>query len=309
MPQPKISEVHIDRAIENVAIRYTNALMVAEDVAPRVTVQNESDKYFKFDKGDWFRDEADNDRQPGTRAPRGGYRLSTDTYTLKEIAQASEVPDRIRDNADNPLRPFEDASEWASRMVLIRREKRASGALFAASTWGTDKTVSNQWSDFVNSDPAADVATGLDTVLQNTGVVANNLLIGQEVYSKLRQHPDGLDRYKHTQTGIMTEEMVAQWLGVDRVIIGRAINNTNPERTTDSSSMSFVWGKNALLMYTAASPSISEPSAAYIFQKGGVNTKRFREEAEAQDVVEVTHSVDIKVTASDCGYYFPSVVA
>ena len=105
----------------------------------------------------------------------------------------------------------------------------------------------------------------------------------------------------------MNEEMVAQWLGVDNIIVGRAINNTAAEGATDS--MSFIWGKNALLMYTTASPSISEPSAAYIFQKGGVDTKRFREEAEAQDVVEVTHLVDIKVTASDCGYYFPSVVA
>lgn len=307
MANPRISDVHIDRAIENVAIRYTNDMMIAENVAPRVTVQNESDKYFKFDKGDWMRDEADNDRQPGTRAPRGGYRLSTDTYNLKEIAQASEVPDRIRDNADNPLRPFEDASEWASRMVMIRREKRAASALFANSTWGTDKTVSSQWGDFVNSDPAADVAEGVDSMLSSTGQMANTLLVGQEVYSKLRQHPDGLDRYKHTQTGIMNEEMVAQWLGVDNIIVGRGINNTAAEGATDS--MSFIWGKNALLMYTTASPSISEPSAAYIFQKGGVDTKRFREEAEAQDVVEVTHLVDIKVTASDCGYYFPSVVA
>jgi hypothetical protein len=307
MANPRISDVHIDRAIANVAIRYTNDMMVAENVAPRVTVQNESDKYFKFDKGDWMRDEADNDRQPGTRAPRGGYRLSTDTYTLKEIAQASEVPDRIRDNADNPLRPFEDASEWASRMVMIRREKRAASALFASSTWGTDQTVSSKWGDFVNSDPANDVAVGVDSILSSTGQMPNSLLVGQEVYSKLRQHPDGLDRYKHTQTGIMNEEMVAQWLGVDNIIVGRAINNTAAEGATDS--MSFIWGKNALLMYTTASPSISEPSAAYIFQKGGVDTKRFREEAEAQDVVEVTHLVDIKVTASDCGYYFPSVVA
>lgn len=307
MPNPRISDVHIDRAIENVAIRYTNDMMIAEEVAPRVTVQNESDKYFKFDKGDYMRDEADNDRQPGTRAPRGGYRLSTDTYSLKEIAQASEVPDRIRDNADSPLRPFEDASEWASRMVMIRREKRVAAALFASGVWGTDRTVSSQWSDFVNSDPAADVATGVDTILSRTGVMANILLIGQEVYSKLRQHPDGLDRYKHTQTGIMNEEMVAQWLGVDRLIVGRAINNTAPEGA--DASMSFIWGKSALLMYVPDSPSISEPSGAYIFQKGGVVTKRFREEAEAQDVVEVTHLVDIKVTASDAGYFLPSCVA
>ena len=307
MPNPRASDVHIDKAITNVAIRYSNTQFVAEQVAPRLTVEKESDKYFTFTKGDWFRDEADDDRQPGTRAPRGGFDLSNDNYALKEIAQASAVPDRIANNADRPLRPFEDASRWCSQMVNLRKERRCASTLFAASTWGTDKTVDNAWSDFVNSDPATDIAVGKDTVMQNTGVTPNRLLIGQEVFKYLRMHPDALDRFKHTQTGILNQAQVAQWLDVDQIIIGTAIVNTAAKGAADS--MSYIWGKNALLMYVTGAPSISEPSAAYIFQKAGVRTKRFREEAEEQDVVEVQHLVDIKRTATDCGYYFPSVVA
>jgi hypothetical protein len=307
MPNPRVSDVHIDRAISNVAIRYQNSGFVAEQVAPRVTVTKESDKYFTFTKGDWFRDEADDDRRPGTRAPRGGFDLSSEDYSLKEIAQASPIPDRIRDNADQPLRPYEDASEWASQMVNLRKERRCAATLFASSVWGTDKTVDNQWSDFVNSDPATDIAVGKDTVRQNTGQTPNRLLIGQEVFKYLRMHPDALDRFKHTQTGILTAAQVAQWLDVDQIIVGSAIVNTAKKGAADS--MAYVWGKHCLLMYVTGSPSISEPSAAYVFQKNAIRTKRFREEAEGQDVVEVTLMVDIKRTANDCGYYFPSVVA
>jgi hypothetical protein len=307
MPNPRVSDVHIDRAISNVAIRYSNSNFVAEQVAPRVTVTKESDKFFTFEKGDWFRDEADNDRQPGTRAPRGGFDISNDDYSLKEIAQASAVTDRVRDNADNPLRPYEDASDWSSQMVNLRKERRCAATMFASSSWGTDRTVDNQWNDFVNSDPATDVAVGKDVILQNTGQTANRLLIGQEVFKYLRMHPDALDRFKHTQTGILSAAQVAQWLDIDSIIVGTAIVNTAAKGAADS--MGYVWGKNALLSYVTGSPSISEPSAAYIFQKSAISTKRFREEAEGQDVVEVTLMVDIKRTATDCGYYFPSVIA
>ena len=309
MPNPKIGDVHIDRAISNVAIRYQNSNFIADQVAPVVTVEKESDKYFTFTKGDWFRDEADNDRAPGTRAPRGGFDLSNENYALKEIAQASAIPDRIRDNADNPLRPFEDASEWSMQMVMLRRERRCASTLFNANNWSNQNALgaNQRWNDFVNSDPATDIAVGKDTVLQSTGNAPNVLLIGQEVYKYLRMHPDALDRFKHTQTGILNQEQVAQWLDVDRDIIGSAIVNTAAKGAADS--MSYVWGKNATLMYVTANPSISEPSAAYIFQKSSPETKRFREEAEAQDVVEVSLLTTIKVTSSDCGYYFPSCVA
>ncbi|MBU1374300.1 MAG: hypothetical protein KJ820_16350 [Bacteroidetes bacterium] len=304
-----VSDVHIDRAIKNVALRYSNANFIAPQVAPVVTVPNESDKYFIFTKGDWFRDEADDDRRPGSRAPRGGFTLSNATFSLKEAAHATPIPDRIRDNADDPLRPWEDAARFSSQMVMLRRERRAAAALFVASTWnsGTDHTVTNQWSDLVNSDPASDIATGLDTIAQATAQIPNTLIIGREVYTQLRQHPDGLDRYKHTQTGIMTAEMIAEWLGVERIVIGSAVYNSAAEGATVS--MSYIWGRNALLLYVPTSPSITEPSAAYIFQKGGLQTKRYREEAEGQDVVEAKLMHDTVRTAVDCGYYYASIVA
>ena len=307
MPQPVVSQVHVARAITQAAIRYTNQLYIAPQVAPVVNVGKDNDKYFIFDKAHWFRDDAQDARAPGTRSPRSGYELSTADYSLKQIAHATPVPDEIVDNADDPLRPFEDASEYSTQMTLIRRERRAATALFVSSTWGTDKTVDDQWSDFTLSDPAADVETGKTAVLQNTGYVPNTLLIGQEVWEKLSQHPDGLDRFKHTQSGVLTEDLVRQWLGIERLIVGRAPYNTAKEGQT--ASMSFIWGKHALLAYVSPNPSISQPSAAYIFQRNNIETNRFREEAEHQDVVEVTLRTDTVRTATDCGYYFPSVVA
>tara|TARA_Y100000310_G_scaffold74123_1_gene70259 strand:+ start:499 stop:1422 length:924 start_codon:yes stop_codon:yes gene_type:complete len=307
MPQPRVNQVHVDATISNAAIRYSNTSYIADEVAPKVPVVKDTGKYFEFDRGDFLRDDALDARAPGTRAPRSGYNISTGDYTLLQIAHASTVPDEILDNADDVLRPFEDAANFSMEMIHIRKERRASDALFASSVWNTDKTVDNQWSDFANSDPADDIATGLTAVLKETGFLPNVLVIGREVLDKLVIHPDGLDRFKHTQTGILDVGDVARWLGVDRIVVGNAVYNTAVEGQTQSNS--FIWGKNALLMFVPAGPSISTPSAAYTFEREDIQTLRFREEAEHQDVVEVTVRSEIKVTAATAGYYFPSVVA
>jgi len=71
----------------------------------------------------------------------------------------------------------------------------------------------------------------------------------------------------------------------------------------------FIWGKNALLLYVPSAPAIDVPSAAYIFQVKGVQTRSWREESPKQTVVEASIAADIKRTATKAGYYMPSVVA
>lgn len=310
MPQPTISQVHVDKAISNVAIAYRNDMFIADQVAPIVPVDKESDKYFKFTAAEWFADEAENDRQPGTEAPRGGFSLTTDDYAVKEKAWAVPVPVRVQENADDPLRPFENATEFAMQRVMLRKERAAAAAYFTTSVWNTDSTPSNLWSDFANSDPANDVQTGIDAVIQQIGLKPNLLVLGHEVFSKLKLHPDGLDRIKHTQSGFMSAELIAQWLDVDRVVVGSSVVNTAAEGAT--ASMGFVWGKHALLVYVTPSAAIDRPNGAYAFQVGGaqgVRTRTWFEDSRNQDVVEASIMIDYKVTAAEAGYFFNSVVA
>ena len=307
MPQPTVSQVHIDRAITNAAIQYRNLEFIAEQVAPVVPVVKDSDKYFIFTKADWLSDNADDDRAPGARAARGGYGLTNATYLLKQVAIANAIPVETILNADEPLKPYEDGMEWCMQQAMLRRERRAATNFFTTSIWGTDKTNATVWSDFTGSDPAYDVAVGQDTILSNAGVLPNQLTIGWQVWQSLRQHPDGIDRFKHTQAGLLTPDQVAAWLNVDKLVIGKAVVNTAKEGA--AVSMGFVWGKHALLTYTTNAPSLRTPTAAYIFQRKGVETRRWREEAENQDVVEATIATDPRVTAADAGYFFSAIVS
>ena len=67
---------------------------------------------------------------------------------------------------------------------------------------------------------------------------------------------------------------------------------------------------DALVCYCPPTPALDVPAACYTFvQRGrGIETKRFREEAEAQDVIEATYRAQVVVTASDAGYFFSDIV-
>lgn len=305
---PKLSSVYIDKAIRTAAIGYGNALYIAGALAPVIPVDQESGKYFTFDDGEIVTDTASPDRRPGTDAPRSGYSVSNDTYSCAEFAQAHEVPDRIVENADEPIRPLERGIRFCMEKILLRRERFVAGKVFVASTWGTatDPTVT-AWSDLTGSDPASNVLDGKAQIVKLTGYEANTLVLGRQVFDKLTQHPDALDRIKYTQAGIMTADLMAAWLGVERILVGSASYNSAQEGGT--TSREFVWGKNALLCYCPPAPSIDSPAACYMFQYQGASTRQWREESPKQTVVEAGLNIDFKRTAIKAGYYFASVVA
>ena len=303
---PHMEDVHVESAMQEVAIGYRNQLYIAPLFAPVVQVAKESDRYYIFDKAEWLRDQADTDRRPGTRAPRGGYTTSTANYVLNEMAQAHPIPDRIAANADSVIRPYERGVNWCMEMVLLRRERHVATTVMVTGVWGTDNSSATDWDDFSNGDPANDVNTAKRTVQEATGFVPNTMVIGQVVYDALVINPDALDRFKHTETGILTEAQVAQWLGIERLLVGKATRNTAAEGV--AATMSPIFDDDALIMYVPTSPAMDEPAACYLFQKDGVTTKRWREEAEGQDVVEASILTNIVVTASDAGYFFSDIV-
>ena len=80
MAQPTANDVHIDAILTNISVAYIqdqNAF-VASKVFPTIPVEKQSDKYFVYTKGDWFRDEAQL-RAPATESAGSGYNLTTAT--------------------------------------------------------------------------------------------------------------------------------------------------------------------------------------------------------------------------------------
>lgn len=316
MPQPTQNAVHVDAILTNISTAYMQQAknFIATRVFPIVPVSKQSDKFFTYTKNDWFRDEAQR-RADATESAGGGYNLSTDSYQADVYAFHKDIGDQTRANADAPINVDREAVEFVTSRLLLKMETQFVANYFTTSVWGTDYTPSNLWSDYATSDPISDIETGKRAILSVTGYEPNTLVLGYDVFTSLKNHPDLVDRIKYTSSQIITEELLASLFDVPRVMVAKAVKATNNEGATGA--YAFTHGKHALLTYSAPSAGLLQPSGGYIMSWTGVSgglgatvgTSRMRMEQYKADRVEAEIAFDMKVIGTDLGYFFNGAVA
>ena len=318
MPNPTKSQVHIDAPLTNISIAYMNDpnAFIAAKVFPVVPVEKQSDKYFIFDKQAFMRDQAKL-RGEAQESAGSGYSLSNDSYYCDVWALHKDIGDQTRANTDNPLHSDRNAVQCVTNALLLRREQLFIDAAFTTGIWGTSATPTNQWSDFVNSDPLADFETAKEAILVGTGREANTAVLGYQVFTKLKLHPDIKEMLKYTTSRVVTEEILAGLVGVRQVLVPRVVKDSNSDGAT-AASMSFAYGKHALICHVPDAPGVEVPSAGYIFAWRGLNGaygdagigfSKMRMDLKKADRIEGEMAIDVKVTGSDLGYFFSSAVA
>jgi hypothetical protein len=325
MPQPNINSVHVDAILTNISVAYlqNQDSFIADKVFPVVPVDKKSDKFFTYTKNDWFRDEAQR-RADGTESAGSGYNLSTGTYSADVFAFHKDVGDQTVANADAPLNPLREATEFVTRRLLLRKEIQFVSDFFTTGVWGTDvdgvagapsSGETKQWSDYTSSDPINDIEEAKSDILGATGMEANTLVLGYEVFRQLKNHPDLVDRIKYTSSNTITEDMLARMFDLDRVLVAKAVKATNNEGAAEA--YSFAYGKAAALYHVASAPGLLTPSAGYTFSwtgvSGGVGStigvSSFRMESLKAERVEAEMAFDNKVIGSDLGYFWNTIVA
>ena len=197
--------------------------------------------------------------------------------------------------------------------------------------WGTEYTgVASgptgtqfvQW-DQSSSDPMITMSQWVVNFKRLTGYTPNKLVLGALTMQALKNHPAILDRIKYTQKGIVTEDLIASLLGVEKILTSYATAATGPNIPDASAqdaaaTYDFIAGsKSALLCYSPAAPSLLTPSAGYTFTWGGylggnsngIRIKNFRMEPIASDRVEGEMTYDQRIVSPDMGVFLNTVVA
>ena len=316
--QPTLNQVHVDAILTQISVAYiqNQEHFISTKVFPIVPVDKKSDLYYVYTKNDWFRDEAER-RAPATESAGSGYNIGTDNYNCDVYAIHKDVDNQVLANTDVPLNPFRDATEFVTQKMLLRQEIQWTADYFTAGVWDTDVTLTDSWDDYASSDPIDDVEEGKETILGTTGHMPNTLVLGYQVWRKLKNHPDIIDRVKYTRlaTPDAAAQLLAAMFGVDRILIARAIRATNAEG--EAEAYDFIQGKQALLLYTTNSPGLYSPSAGYTFAWRGVSqglgasigVTRIPMRLTKAERVEAEKAWDNKVVASDMGYFWTNAVA
>jgi len=327
MPSPVPRDVHVDQALTNISIAYKQSAdgFIAEKVFPVVPVSKQSDKYFVYEKGAFFRDSA-RKRAPATESAGGGLKLGTDTYFCEKWAHHTDVDLDTEANQDEILDMQSDAAELNMQTILIRRERLFVEAFFGTGVWGTEvagTTNFAKWDDQATSDPLADISTARSAILIKTGRLPNKLVVGYYVHEALKMHPLIVEHYKYTGSDSITTQMLARYFEVDDYVVSYAVYSDDAETTAAvtsaanaAASLALIAGNHALLCYAAPRPSKMMPSAGYNFTwKGltglndmGIRTNRFYLDTLQANRVEVELSCDMKLVAADMGYFFLNAV-
>lgn len=311
MPQMSPSQVRVvDPVLTQVARGYRNAALVGMALFPYVPVAVRGGKIITFGK-EIFRLHA-TARAPGANLARLPPNYGSQSFALEQNALAGDVPfEHLEDAAVVPGIDLGAAAVYRVQSIVglglekAQADLARNAAAYAASNKITLSGTS-QWSDPA-SNPIAAIETGKDAVRSQTGIKPNTLLLSAAAFKSLKTHASIVDRIKYTSREVATPELLASLLGLDRVVVGEAVYQLADGTIAD------VWGKDAVLAYTAISPlpDASEPSYGYTYRLTDypIVEEPYIDRATRSWVYPVIDETDPVIAGADAGYLFVNAVA
>lgn len=245
-------DVHIDVPLSNIAVEaFATGDFIGMQLFPLVDVRKQSDKYYTITKNSWLRTPSSTLRAPKTPSARVEFDVSSDSYYAHNYALGSENSHESIANADDPIQLRARTTRFLVDMLMRDQEVRVANQVTSITNIGSgvSLTGTNRWSQYVSSDPVADVTTGHAFIRQNTGLIANTALMDFDTYQTVRRHPVLLDMYKYTQGGLVNDAELQAVFSVGRILVSKSIRNAAAEGAT--ASLVNIWGNNFLLCHVS----------------------------------------------------------
>ena len=311
---PTAGDLHVNRPLTNWAMKWQQDQenFIAMRAMPSLGSKHRSDDYYIYDRADWLRDAAQ-EREDGTESAGGGYKLTTDTFRCKKPSFHKDVTDDERANADDIVDPEEDAAEFVSQKLLIRRERDFAGAYMGTGIWSADVSPTAKWNT-ATGEPIKDIRLARRTVQGNTGYWPNRGIFGRDAWDALLDSDEVLDRIKggalSNQPAKVQRQLLASLFELEEIFVMDAVFNAANEGAAEATQR--MVNDVALLYFAPATVGRKTPCAGKVFNwtgrmgatPNGMRIKRIRMEHLNSWRVEGEMSFVHKVTAPELGYFF-----
>lgn len=314
---PTHAQVHADRPLSNFAVEYSNDKLIADMVSPFVPVNNKSDSYYIYTKKDRFT-LPETIRGPKDEANEVDWSTSTSSYGCVDHALREFLPDALVGNSDPGIDPRRRTTAFLTDLLLLTYERviatKVTTAGNYASAYKTALSGADQWGE-TTSDPIGVV----DTAKAACFMEPNTMIMGKEVWNKLKRHAAIVDHIKGGATAdnpsLVTLQLIAELFELDRVLVGRAKYNSANKGAT--ASYSYVWGKDCVLAHIDPAASLEGVSAWKTFRWRQLSTdavyqvRTYRDESKGGggEYIEAETSYDEVAVCSDVAYLIDTVIA
>jgi hypothetical protein len=239
---------------------------------------------------------------PGSSFPKTEVGSSWKTIELYKHGVDRPIPDEKKKRLRNAK---QDAADQLMVEGYRYLEKLMIDTIMGTAKFDTTKTGGVDFTVFSDSssDPIAVVSEYVDLVAQTTGKKPDSILMGADVFRKLKNHADIVGRIgENIATRKATLATLAELFEVDNIYVSRGVQNTANKGGTANTA--YQTSNEMLIYYKGAGNSIETPSAAKIIYcdnpiYGGnlLNILEGRDQDAEADIIRIK------------GYFMPVVTA
>ena len=290
--------VHVDQHLSNVAINYKMSGFIADQIAPIVSVDKQTNTFIEWTQADIFRRE-DTKRSPLTEAKRISWSVSSQSYLCQNYALKTGISLEARSNMDAAFaRQWEEGAVMrVTDALLLDWETRVASLAENTGNVGSNFNVHSAWTSS-GALPVNDLHTAIDNVRYSTGYTPNTILFGSRPWDYFRRHWQTKSILNNPNMLLggqqVTQDAVARYFGVDKVLVGLAMNNTAAKG--QSLVVAPVWGDHVTVYFAPPVPSMQLPSWMYSFRWTVPGLPNLQ-------VERLPYDAKIKGQDSEVGYY------
>lgn len=260
-------------------------------------------------------------RAPGAAYNRGNWEFTTDSFVCLENGEEEVVDDREAKMYANYFDASLIAALRARDSILRNQERRIAALLFNATTYtGSTLTtaVSNEWDDYSNATPKADVEAAVRKVYTLTGLWPNALILNRKVFRNLRLCHEVIDSIESGGAGSPSKpadigpDMLARVFDLDQVIVAGASYNSAIEGQTATPAQ--IWSDEyAMVARICTSGDIREPGLGRILhwsEDGSMpdgTVESYRDETVRGEVIRVRHDTAEKILYTECAHLLSNI--
>jgi len=321
---PTAGDVFVQQPLTNFGQRFlqnSNAF-VSLRAFPNLPVERQADKYYIFDRDDYWRDEGEDamKRADGAKTRGSGFKQSTDNFYCEVFGWHKWVTDRQITNQDMQIRLEESATRFVNSKLMIRRERQFNALYMTGGSWDT-QTDNTNWGNASN-DPIVDVDAEKDNIHSKTGLRPNKAIITRKAYTTLKNNEALLARVNGGATTVtpaeVTINMIKSVFELEEIYIMDSVFSAAKEGAANpAAGRGFIGGDAMLLYYAPNTVTLDEPTAGLQFSwtgytgatPNGMRISRFRNDEHRAWKIEGEMAYDYKITGSDLGHFFNNVSA
>ena len=296
----------VDPILSALAIGYSNAQFVGENLLPFVTVDKEGGKIPRFGMDSFKVYQTE-------RALRAkSNRISPEDVDSIEVSLEEhdlEYPIDYREDAESAFPLQAHATNRVVEGIRLRHESMVAAMTQNAANYPTGNKIVLSGTD-VFSDPTSDpegvVDDAKEAISNKIVQEPNTMVIGQTAWRALKRHPKMKAILSDTKSRLVQLNDLKEIFEIQNIVIGRG------KFVTDSGQVTNLWGGNLVLAYVPiAAPaaageapvrSVYEPSFGYTPRKKGNPVVDTRTEDGKLEIIRNTDIFRPYMLGAEAGY-------